>query len=153
MRPFTQVSMRKTATHVLKSCNCVFVPLCVTQVHWQVRVVTFHDWTKCLFDNWLDVIFKYWSSTTLLCLRLILFLNLSYSSTCMLMGVFVFHVWNVLSPRDCMGVVDCQWCQLHKDGKTPMSAPYCASQRVCFGGVVGAHSPYGDEISGRFTFN
>ncbi|XP_012946227.1 VWFA and cache domain-containing protein 1 isoform X2 [Aplysia californica] len=48
---------------------------------------------------------------------------------------------------DCMGVVDCQWCQLQKDGKSPLDAPYCSSQRVCFGGVVGAHSPYGDEIS------
>ena len=53
---------------------------------------------------------------------------------------------------DCMGVVDCQWCQLHKDGKTPMSTPYCASQRVCFGGVIGAHSPYGDEISGNYAW-
>ncbi|KAH9496303.1 VWFA and cache domain-containing protein 1 [Bulinus truncatus] len=48
---------------------------------------------------------------------------------------------------DCMGVMDCQWCQVQKDGKTPLENPFCGSQRVCFGGVVGAHSPYGDEIS------
>ncbi|KAK3767134.1 hypothetical protein RRG08_018006 [Elysia crispata] len=48
---------------------------------------------------------------------------------------------------DCMGVVDCQWCQVQQDGNTPLDKPYCASQRVCFGGVVGSHSPYGDEIS------
>ncbi|CAL1540838.1 unnamed protein product [Lymnaea stagnalis] len=51
------------------------------------------------------------------------------------------------SKMDCMGVMDCQWCQVQKDGKTPLDTPYCASQRVCFGGVVGAHSPYGDEIN------
>lgn len=51
--------------------------------------------------------------------------------------------------RDCLGVVDCQWCQVQKDGQTPLKSPYCDSQRVCFGGVVGAHSPYGDEISGE----
>ncbi|KAK0046626.1 VWFA and cache domain-containing protein 1 isoform X1 [Biomphalaria pfeifferi] len=48
---------------------------------------------------------------------------------------------------DCLGVMDCQWCQVQKDGKTPLETPYCGSQRVCFGGVLGAHSPYGDEIS------
>ena len=46
-------------------------------------------------------------------------------------------------------MVDCQWCQVQKDGQTPLKSPYCDSQRVCFGGVVGAHSPYGDEISGE----
>ena len=55
------------------------------------------------------------------------------------------------SELSCMGVVDCQWCQLHQDGKTPLDRPYCSSQRVCFGGVVGAHSPYGDEISGKIS--
>jgi hypothetical protein len=48
-------------------------------------------------------------------------------------------------------VVDCQWCQVQKDGQTPLKTAYCDSQRVCFGGVVGAHSPYGDEISGKFN--
>ena len=47
-------------------------------------------------------------------------------------------------------MVDCQWCQVQKDGQTPLKSPYCDSQRVCFGGVVGAHSPYGDEISGEY---
>ena len=51
--------------------------------------------------------------------------------------------------RDCLGVLDCQWCQVQKDGQTPLKSPYCDSQRACFGGVVGAHSPYGDEISGE----
>ena len=51
--------------------------------------------------------------------------------------------------RDCLGVVDCQWCQVQKDGQTPLKTPYCDSQRICFGGVVSAHSPYGDEISGE----
>uniref|UniRef100_A0A2C9LCW0 Uncharacterized protein n=1 Tax=Biomphalaria glabrata TaxID=6526 RepID=A0A2C9LCW0_BIOGL len=56
--------------------------------------------------------------------------------------LFIFHYY-----RDCLGVMDCQWCQVQKDGKTPLETPYCGSQRVCFGGVLGAHSPYGDEIS------
>ncbi|XP_055956054.1 VWFA and cache domain-containing protein 1 [Patella vulgata] len=51
------------------------------------------------------------------------------------------------SKNDCMGVVDCSWCQVQLDGNTPINKPYCASQRVCFGGVIGAHTPYGDEIA------
>ena len=50
-----------------------------------------------------------------------------------------------------MGVLDCEWCQLQADGKTPLSKQYCASQRVCFGGVLGAATPYGDEISGKIV--
>ncbi|XP_046344826.2 VWFA and cache domain-containing protein 1-like [Haliotis rufescens] len=48
---------------------------------------------------------------------------------------------------DCMGVLDCEWCQLQADENTPLKNSYCASQRECFGGVVGAPTPYGDEIS------
>ncbi|XP_064604512.1 VWFA and cache domain-containing protein 1-like [Liolophura sinensis] len=50
------------------------------------------------------------------------------------------------SKLDCLGVVDCEWCQSQPDGKTPLTTPYCASQRVCFGGVVGAITPYGDQV-------
>ncbi|ESO86641.1 hypothetical protein LOTGIDRAFT_128750, partial [Lottia gigantea] len=52
--------------------------------------------------------------------------------------------------NDCMGVIDCEWCQVQLDGKTTINKPYCANQRVCFGGVVGAHTPYGDEIAGMY---
>ncbi|XP_064624547.1 VWFA and cache domain-containing protein 1-like isoform X2 [Lineus longissimus] len=47
---------------------------------------------------------------------------------------------------ECFGVIDCEWCQRDSDGETPLMEPYCATQRVCFGGVYGAPSPYRDEI-------
>ena len=47
----------------------------------------------------------------------------------------------------CLGVQDCEWCVL--DGKEqPLKQPFCSSQRVCFGGVLGAKTPYSDEIQG-----
>ena len=48
--------------------------------------------------------------------------------------------------EECFGVVDCEWCQIDTDGVTLLTQPHCASQRVCFGGVYGASSPYRDEI-------
>lgn len=42
----------------------------------------------------------------------------------------------------------CQWCQVHKD-MNPISTPYCADQRVCFGGIEEAPTPYGDEVRGK----
>lgn len=51
----------------------------------------------------------------------------------------------------CISVMGCQWCQVHKD-MTPISTPYCADQRVCFGGIEEAHTPYGDEVRGRSIF-
>ncbi len=48
----------------------------------------------------------------------------------------------------CLGVMDCEWCVLEHDGKTPLGKPFCSSQRVCFAGVLGASTPYRDEIMG-----
>lgn len=57
---------------------------------------------------------------------------------------------------DCLGVVGCEWCQAKgldsydQDGMEihkPLSHPFCASQATCFGGVVGAPSPYGDRAA------
>lgn len=31
----------------------------------------------------------------------------------------------------------------------PISTPYCADQRVCFGGIEEAPTPYGDEVRGN----
>ncbi|XP_052058181.1 VWFA and cache domain-containing protein 1-like [Mytilus californianus] len=45
----------------------------------------------------------------------------------------------------CISVMGCQWCQVHKD-MNPISTPYCADQRVCFGGIEEAPTPYGDEV-------
>lgn len=32
------------------------------------------------------------------------------------------------------------------DGKTHLDKPYCALQKECFGGIVGAKSPYMDAM-------
>ncbi|XP_033636500.1 VWFA and cache domain-containing protein 1-like [Asterias rubens] len=51
---------------------------------------------------------------------------------------------------ECFGVVDCEWCvaTTTSQGKLrKLSNPYCATQRECFGGAVGAKSPYYDEIA------
>ncbi|XP_006825614.1 VWFA and cache domain-containing protein 1-like [Saccoglossus kowalevskii] len=47
---------------------------------------------------------------------------------------------------DCFGVLDCEWCEIEADGTSSVTTPYCASQRVCFGGVIGASTPYADQI-------
>ncbi|XP_033103553.1 VWFA and cache domain-containing protein 1-like [Anneissia japonica] len=51
----------------------------------------------------------------------------------------------------CFGVLDCEWCEIDQDGSTLLSSPYCATQRECFGGVLGAKSPYGDEEYSTFN--
>nr|XP_014353389.1 PREDICTED: VWFA and cache domain-containing protein 1 [Latimeria chalumnae] len=48
---------------------------------------------------------------------------------------------------DCFGVLDCEWCMVDSDGKTHLDQPYCAPQKECFGGIVGAKSPYVDDMS------
>ena len=55
-----------------------------------------------------------------------------------------FTVDFVLS--DCFGVLDCEWCTVDSDGKTHLDKPYCALQKECFGGIVGAKSPYVDSL-------
>uniref|UniRef100_A0A8C7CJB0 Cache domain containing 1 n=1 Tax=Oncorhynchus kisutch TaxID=8019 RepID=A0A8C7CJB0_ONCKI len=47
---------------------------------------------------------------------------------------------------DCFGVLDCEWCMVDSDGKTHLDKPYCALQKECFGGIVGAKSPYMDGM-------
>uniref|UniRef100_F7DFT1 Cache domain-containing 1 n=1 Tax=Xenopus tropicalis TaxID=8364 RepID=F7DFT1_XENTR len=47
----------------------------------------------------------------------------------------------------CFGVLDCEWCMVDSDGKTHLDKPYCALQKECFGGIVGAKSPYADDMS------
>ncbi|XP_077980933.1 VWFA and cache domain-containing protein 1-like [Glandiceps talaboti] len=49
--------------------------------------------------------------------------------------------------QECFGVLDCEWCELDSDGRTALVKPYCATQRVCYGGVVGAFTPYADQIA------
>lgn len=66
--------------------------------------------------------------------------------------------WNIqrcLSGRDCFGVLDCEWCMVDSDGKTHLDKSYCAPQKECFGGIVGAKSPYVDDMGaiGMFLGN
>ena len=49
---------------------------------------------------------------------------------------------------ECLGVMDCEWCVLENDGNTLLGKPFCSTQRVCFAGVLGASTPYHDEIMG-----
>ncbi|KAK3089856.1 hypothetical protein FSP39_007106 [Pinctada imbricata] len=46
----------------------------------------------------------------------------------------------------CMSTQGCAWCERQKLGLTNVRRPYCADQRVCFGGVEEAPTPYGDQI-------
>uniref|UniRef100_A0A4W3HXJ0 Cache domain containing 1 n=1 Tax=Callorhinchus milii TaxID=7868 RepID=A0A4W3HXJ0_CALMI len=48
--------------------------------------------------------------------------------------------------RECIGLLDCEWCMVESDGKTHLDEAYCASQKECFGGIVGANSPYMDDM-------
>lgn len=42
-------------------------------------------------------------------------------------------------------MLDCEWCVVDSDGKTHLDKSYCAPQKECFGGIVGAKSPYVDD--------
>ncbi|CAN8010542.1 unnamed protein product [Ixodes pacificus] len=54
-----------------------------------------------------------------------------------------------LSEKDCFGVLGCEWCSLDTDGVTSLKSPFCHEQPKCFGGVLGARTPYADEIIGQ----
>ena len=54
-------------------------------------------------------------------------------------------------------MIGCEWCQAEQDGSRdrdgkivlhPIPQPFCSSQLTCFGGVVGAQTPYGDRPQG-----
>ncbi|EHB12295.1 VWFA and cache domain-containing protein 1 [Heterocephalus glaber] len=51
-----------------------------------------------------------------------------------------------LESGDCFGVLDCEWCVVDSDGKTQLDRSYCAPQKECFGGIVGAKSPYRNDM-------
>lgn len=57
-----------------------------------------------------------------------------------------FTPTNLSCSSDCFGVLDCEWCTVDSDGKTHLDKPYCALQKECFGGIVGAKSPYADGL-------
>ncbi|XP_077499250.1 LOW QUALITY PROTEIN: VWFA and cache domain-containing protein 1 [Amblyomma americanum] len=53
-----------------------------------------------------------------------------------------------MSEKDCSGVLGCEWCSVDMDGETALKTPFCHEQPKCFGGVLGARTPYADEIIG-----
>ena len=57
-------------------------------------------------------------------------------------------MFNCIVFRDCLGVVDCEWCVMDNDGSSRLKEPFCSTQRVCFAGVLGATTPYHDHIKG-----
>jgi hypothetical protein len=48
-----------------------------------------------------------------------------------------------------LGVLGCEWCQLDSNGETRLKKPYCSYQSRCFGGILGAKTPYADEITAQ----
>lgn len=54
-----------------------------------------------------------------------------------------------LTEKDCFGVLGCEWCELDTDGVTSLKMPFCSEQHKCFGGILGARTPYADEIVGE----
>lgn len=44
---------------------------------------------------------------------------------------------------DCLGVQGCEWCQLDADAESHFAQPFCTQQAACYGGVLGAETPYG----------
>ncbi|XP_022246418.1 VWFA and cache domain-containing protein 1-like isoform X1 [Limulus polyphemus] len=59
---------------------------------------------------------------------------------------FENHCLSRMTESECFGVLGCEWCQLETDGVTQLKKSYCVDQRKCFGGVLGARTPYADEI-------
>lgn len=54
--------------------------------------------------------------------------------------------------RDCLGIVDCQWCHIDTDGETPLQHPFCSDMSVCFKGMFGSLIPYSDGTYSEFAF-
>ncbi|XP_022243736.1 VWFA and cache domain-containing protein 1-like isoform X1 [Limulus polyphemus] len=59
---------------------------------------------------------------------------------------FENHCLARTTESECFGVLGCEWCQMETDGVTQLKKSYCVEQRKCFGGVLGARTPYADEI-------
>ncbi|CAD5113890.1 DgyrCDS3050 [Dimorphilus gyrociliatus] len=51
---------------------------------------------------------------------------------------------------DCMGIMDCVWCNRQKDGKS-LTNPYCTRQQVCFAGILGGDTPYHNNVDTDYT--
>lgn len=47
---------------------------------------------------------------------------------------------------DCLGVQGCEWCQVDVDAETYFAVPFCTQSSACYTGVLGAESPYGNDV-------
>lgn len=52
---------------------------------------------------------------------------------------------NFKKEEDCMGIMDCVWCNRQKNGKS-LTNPYCTRQQVCFAGILGGETPYHNSV-------
>lgn len=57
------------------------------------------------------------------------------------------------SQFDCLGILGCEWCQVDIDAETQLTSPFCAHQSVCFGGILGSQTPYGDGDLGAVVID
>lgn len=54
---------------------------------------------------------------------------------------------------DCLGILGCEWCQIDIDAETLLTSPFCTHQSVCFGGILGSATPYGDGDLGAVVID
>lgn len=57
------------------------------------------------------------------------------------------------SQFDCLGIRGCVWCQVDIDAETLLTSPFCTHQTVCFGGILGSATPYGDGDLGAVVID
>ena len=55
------------------------------------------------------------------------------------------------SQDKCAGVIGCSWCTLEAESRNPLDTPFCSEEDKCFGGFLGAPTPYLDPKSADFT--
>ena len=51
------------------------------------------------------------------------------------------------SQDKCAGVIGCSWCTLEAETQSPLESPFCSEEDKCFGGFLGAPTPYLDHRS------
>lgn len=54
---------------------------------------------------------------------------------------------------DCLGILGCEWCQIDIDAETLLTSPFCTHQSVCFDGILGSATPYGDGDLGAVVID
>lgn len=75
--------------------------------------------------------------------------NFFYNLATHLKPCFDFQCDSYRAESSCIGVLGCEWCHLDMDGEIPLASPFCSAQSSCFGGVLGAVTPYGEGSLGH----